>query len=249
MGEMKVERLVWPRPQPSKSVDWRQCALLVIDSQNYLMDEAHGLANFISRRYRRMSEYYLGRITRTVVPNIERLLNAFRLSQNRNPVIYFTVGPFRPDSADYGLARRRDLQEGQSYVYPAGTVEHQILPRLRPQRGEVVLNKITTSAFNSTGVDRILRNLDVNALVFVGAATNVCVESTLRDAYDLGYSCVLVEDACASFTRDAHEGTVANVRRTFGRVVKTDDVVALLDQPGVAHPSAKSDSPNGRSSG
>ena len=67
-----------------------------------------------------------------------------------------------------------------------------------------------------------------------GVATNVCVESTAREGFMLDYNVVLVEDACATTSKEFHEGTVANTRRFFGRVGKADEVIAAWAERGAA---------------
>ena len=67
-----------------------------------------------------------------------------------------------------------------------------------------------------------------------GGATNVCVESTVREGFMLDYSVVVVEDACATVTRELHEGTLASIRGWFGRVERADDVIAVWEKQGGA---------------
>jgi nicotinamidase-related amidase len=87
-----------------------------------------------------------------------------------------------------------------------------------------VLHKTTMSAFLSTGLELMLRNLGIEQLVFTGLATQACVETTARDAADLGFNCVMVDDACITFTQAAHDATLLNFAATFGRV----DVAAAV---------------------
>ncbi len=87
-----------------------------------------------------------------------------------------------------------------------------------PKAGEIEIEKHSFSGFFGTELDRLLRFRDIKTLVFTGVATNVCVESTLRDGYFLGYYIVLVEDCCDSAARTLHGATIENVRAHFGEV-------------------------------
>jgi nicotinamidase-related amidase len=105
---------------------------------------------------------------------------------------------------------------------------HEIIRELAPQEGELLLHKTTSSAFHSTGLHLLLRNLGIEYLVFTGFATQACVETTARDAADLGFFCVLLDDGCITFTQAVHEATLLNFAATFGRVDDSDTVIAEL---------------------
>ncbi len=98
---------------------------------------------------------------------------------------------------------------------------------VQPADGEPVVIKHRYSAFAGTDLDVVLRTAGIESLLLTGVATNVCVESTLRDGLFLDYHVSLVEDCCAAYEPDLHEGTVKNVRGMFGAVVTSADLVAL----------------------
>ena len=83
-------------------------------------------------------------------------------------------------------------------------------------------------AFASTGLDHLLRTLDREHLFMTGVSTNMCVETTAREAADRGYDVTLVEDACATTHKELHESTLQNFGRFFGTVSLTEDVVHTL---------------------
>jgi nicotinamidase-related amidase len=109
-------------------------------------------------------------------------------------------------------------------------VEHAILSELKPQPNELVLNKVTAGAFGSTGLDIILRNMDIKNLVIAGIVTNLCVEMTARSAVELGYNTILVEDACAAHRAVIHEATMATFGTMWGKVSSTTNVIELIHQ-------------------
>jgi nicotinamidase-related amidase len=98
--------------------------------------------------------------------------------------------------------------------------------RVRPEPGEPVVTKHRYSAFIGTDLEIRLRAMGVTGLVCCGVRTNVCVESTVRDAFQRDIATVMVADACAAGDPDVHEAALRNVRRHFGRVLSSDEVLA-----------------------
>jgi ureidoacrylate peracid hydrolase len=96
-----------------------------------------------------------------------------------------------------------------------------------PAEGEPVFAKHTYSGFSSPKLEPHLASLGIEALAFCGVQTNVCVESTLRDAHSRGFDVAAVSDAVASHAPQLHEATLANVRFLFGDVVTSADLMAL----------------------
>lgn len=95
--------------------------------------------------------------------------------------------------------------------------------------GELVHVKHRYSGFTSPGLDRALRDRGVETLLICGVATEICVETTLRDAVERDFRVVLVADACASYDQAAHESAVARIARHWGRADTTDEAIAVLD--------------------
>ncbi|MBY0012277.1 cysteine hydrolase family protein [Paenibacillus typhae] len=93
-----------------------------------------------------------------------------------------------------------------------------------PLADEIVVNKHRYSAFINTRLDSVLRTLRIETLIMTGVSTNVCVESTARDGFMRDYHIVLAEDACASYSRAAHEMTVENMKGYFGVVSSAAEV-------------------------
>ena len=107
--------------------------------------------------------------------------------------------------------------------------DDEFLPEVAPVGDEIVISKTTASAFNSSQIDQVLRNLDIDRLWVSGVVTQGCVELTARDAADRGYYVTLATDACASTTRELHDDALArmaNVRLMYLR--KVDELLALL---------------------
>lgn len=96
-----------------------------------------------------------------------------------------------------------------------------------PAPGEAVIDKHCYSAFIGTDLEVRLRARGVRTLVFAGVQTNVCVETTLRDGYSLGFNVVAAADCVASHTAELHEATLKNVRFLFGDVLSGREIAAL----------------------
>lgn len=99
-----------------------------------------------------------------------------------------------------------------------------------PEPGEPVFAKSTYSGFSNPDLDAHLRAAGIEALVFCGVQTNICVESTLRDAHSRGFDVAVVSNAVGSHTPPLHDATLANVRFLFGDVVGSADVTAMWEQ-------------------
>ena len=96
--------------------------------------------------------------------------------------------------------------------------------RVAPRDDELVFTKHRYSAFKDTELNALLRAQRVENLVMAGITSNVCVESTARDAYMLDYHVVFLSDGSATYEATAHEATLANIRRAFGMVASISEV-------------------------
>jgi ureidoacrylate peracid hydrolase len=127
--------------------------------------------------------------------------------------------------------RAPDGTEGRILV--KDTWNTAILPELTPHEGDVVVSKHRYSGFYETALDERLRELGVASLIFVGATTSVCVESTLRDAMYRDYQCLLLEDCTAEpigfgLARSNHEASLLTIELLFGWVSTSDQFMTAL---------------------
>jgi nicotinamidase-related amidase len=163
------------------------------------------------------------RIEQLVIPNILRLAPVLRAGGG--DVVYITQGAERPDCADAPPHLRKFYAMTGNHL---GSREHDILDELAPEPSDHIVNKRSIGAFASTGIDHLLRSLGCEQLYMTGISTNMCVESTAREAADRGYVVTMVEDACATTHADLHEAAMRNFQRLFGRVLSTEEVLAEL---------------------
>jgi ureidoacrylate peracid hydrolase len=155
------------------------------------------------------------------------------------PVIYLQNG-FSPDvreapgpaapvwhkSNALKFMRANEAYAGKLITH--GTWDHEILPEVAPQPGDVVVPKSRYSGFAGTALEQILHARRVRTLLVVGVATNVCVESTIRDAYHREFFPIMVSDATMAAGPGAQEATEFNIRAFFGWVTTGAEVRAAL---------------------
>jgi ureidoacrylate peracid hydrolase len=114
-----------------------------------------------------------------------------------------------------------------------GTWDFAIVEELQPQAGDMVVRKTRYSGFAGTTLDSQLRSRAIRYLFFLGIATNVCVESTLRDAYFLDYWPILIADAALPAGSAAlHEATLYNVENFFGWTLNSNQFLDALHSTG-----------------
>ncbi len=192
--------------QLSLNVD--SSALLVIDMQNYFID-CEG-RSFLSAG-------------KAILPNVQRLIAAFR--DGRRPVI-FTRHAHNPDGSDAGIMGwwwGDMIREG----YP----EAEVFQQIAPQPGEKIIAKHRYSAFYNTDFETVLRCTKIEDLVVCGVMTNLCCESTARDAYCRDYRVFFLADATATVSEELHLATLMNLAYGFSFVCTTEDVLASIRVP------------------
>lgn len=190
-----------------------QTALVIVDIQNDFCAQG-GYMN-------RERNYSLDFIPE-VVGNIRRLIDTARLLGM--PVVWVrSIYDFKY-LAKAHISKRK--HEGCVLEGSWGADFYEI----SPEPGEVIVDKHHFSGFHDTDLHQRLQALGVKTLLMTGVATNVCVDSTLRDGFFLDYHIVLVEDCVGSNSPVGHEGTLATVRNNIGTVIRSDALVSLLEE-------------------
>jgi nicotinamidase-related amidase len=144
------------------------------------------------------------------IPPAQRALSAAR---EAGLLVFFTRECYAPDLSDLNSFRRQnDLAIGSpgplGRFLVKGEKGTEIIDDLCPTDREPVIDKAGFSAFHQTTLDTVLRVRGIDTLLLMGYTTQCCVASTLRQAVDLGYACVLLSDACAAYDPADHEATV-----------------------------------------
>lgn len=121
-------------------------------------------------------------------------------------MVYTVIQSLTPDGRDRGL----DYKISGFHV-PPKSWDAEVIQEIQPTLNEIVLPKTSSSVFNSTVLDYILRNLGISQLIICGCVTDQCVEHAVRDACDLGYLVTMVTDACVTYSRERHEASMTAV--------------------------------------
>lgn len=215
------------RPE-AVDIDPSRTALLVVDMQNAFAKPG-GMLDLVGADIAGAAG---------VIDANRRLVSAFR--EAGLPVIFLAMtyradlsdagGPASPNfHKELGIRLMRERPEHWGKLLVDGTWDWQIVDELEPMAGEIVLRKPRYSGFAGTNLDNVLRDRDVRYVVVSGIATNVCVESTVRDAFFREYWPVVVEDAVnhtgPDFCRDA---SLWNFEHLFGWVAGSDAVIEAL---------------------
>lgn len=197
-------------------------ALLIIDMQEDFCVEGMGASRRPGRDLSR---------TRAIIPNLVKLRQAARKSGALVIHIGFLTLPNHlSDGAPWLSQRRRATYASDSFAM-ANSEGAQFISELSPEEGEVAIHKHRYSGFKGTNLDMILRAQEIRTCIVTGVSTNVCVESTLRDAFEHGYYIVLPSDATASWSKELGEGTLQNVTHRFGLVTTVDEILEIWQVP------------------
>ncbi len=138
----------------------------------------------------------------------------------------FTRFVYRPDYRDGGVLIQElmpALKDVRSLE--AGTWDGELVDELKPTADDFVIDKNRYSAFYGTGLEPILTSLRVDTVVLAGVTTNMCVETTARDAMQRDYRTFVVGDATGELDQQRHEFALSTLGFGFGRVVNVDDVL------------------------
>jgi len=172
-----------------------------------------------------------------IVPTVRRLLDGFR---SRGLPVMHTQEAHRPDLSDCPPAKRQRghprLRIGDpgpmGRILISGEPGNAIVPALAPLPGELVIAKPGKGAFYRTKLHEALTAMGVTHLILAGVTTEVCVQTSMREANDRGYECLLVEDATASYFPAFKQATLEMVRSQgaiVGWTATADEVLRGLE--------------------
>lgn len=199
-------------------------ALLVIDIQQYLSCADH--------------PYFSRESLPRMLQNTNLLMNTFRQVRDSLPaescgceVIFTYLQAATKDGRDISVDYKLSGPLLADIPRVGASYDELFCDDCKPDpasgRGDILLPKTSCSVFQSTNLDYLLRNLNIEQLVIAGQLTDQCVESAVRDAADLGYFVTVVDDACAAYSEAGHEKGLKSMKG-FCRILTTKDVIREL---------------------
>jgi nicotinamidase-related amidase len=198
-----------------RAIEPDRTALLVIDLQK-------GEYNPDKIAAEPQHAYLFERIREAVIPNGQKLLAACRATGVE--VIYTVVESLTLDGRDRSLDYKVS-----GIFFPKGAWGAEVLDELKPLANEIIIPKTSSSLFNSTNFEYVLRNLGVEYIMAMGVVTDQCVETAVRDGCDRGFMMTLIDDACATFSEQRHKESLIGIKG-YCRTRTTDQVIEELQR-------------------
>ena len=186
-------------------------ALLIIDVQN----------GTYSAKEKKKRAYFYKKATKETIPNIKRLLKLCR--ESNIEVIYTTIESLTADGRDRSLDYKIS-----GFNFPKGCWESKVIEEISPQKDEIVIPKTSSSLFNSTNFDYILKNIGIKQIIVTGFLTDQCIDHTIRDGADKGYLMICASDGCATESSKRQKQALS----AFGgycRKLKIDELIEEIN--------------------
>jgi nicotinamidase-related amidase len=209
----------------------RRTALIVVDMQRYFTKPSYPFTEVFEKLSSGSTTGYLERVRDIVIPNIRKLLSAFR--DLGAPVAFTTVGTEAGDGRELPCWLQAFDQLGLATIGkrvwpPISDPSWEIDEALTPRPGEAILNKLSAGTFATTSLELRLRHQAVDSVIVTGVSSDVCVATTAREAADRGFRTILVSDACTTLSQQMHQASLDTFNIAFGWVRTTNELLDLL---------------------
>ncbi|MFX1571979.1 MAG: cysteine hydrolase family protein [Promethearchaeota archaeon] len=208
-------------------------ALIIVDMQKYQVKKdyvPYKLANKIAPG---VFDYFVNEVENKVIPNLQKLINFCH--EVGITVIYTKYSSFMPDGSDLSKNLKIINQTSKSLVGEVNFpyISHpssDIIDELKPEDGDIVLQKNTSGTFISTRLDSLLKNMEIETVLVSGVVTNFCVHATAREASDYGFQTIIVEDCCAAWSEDIHLAILKSFGLIYGSILPYEKVIKKISR-------------------
>jgi gluconolactonase len=197
-------------------LDPSRCALIIQDLQNDVITEGGKFAGNGGAEHARKQD---------VVAKVARLALAARSAGTPVIHVHYVVDPGAPGTK-LNAALYRGVKEEDALV--RGTWGAAAAEGVEPQEGDIVVEKMRTSAFYNTRLDTLLRGFGTETVLVTGAWTHMSIEHTARYGADAGYRMIVVSDCCSSINDEWHQAGLSYALTAIGEVTTSDQVVAAI---------------------
>lgn len=192
-------------------IDPKAAALIVVDMQRAFLDPCGVM--FVPG-------------ARDILPRVAKVV---RMCRAAGVIVVWTrMSHDGPVGGGYCELFPQHFEPDGTPLLRCNTWDHEILPELGPRPEDLVVDKTTYSAFHGTDLEKQLRARGCDTVIICGIATNVCCESTARDAFALGFRVIVVSDATAAGNIEAHEASLRTLSLAFGWVIGSAELENLL---------------------
>lgn len=198
------------------TIDARKSALVVVDMQNYFV--AENVSGSVP-------------LSRSIVPNINKIARAMRAAGGTVIWVQTTaVGALEHWANHHKHQLTEERRTRRLAQLDESSEEFKLYPKLEVLGADLRVKKIKYSALiaHSSNLDDVLKQRGIESLIITGTATNVCCESTARDAMMLDYRVVMLSDGNAAQTDAEHAASLNNIAIFFGDVMSTEEAIARL---------------------
>jgi ureidoacrylate peracid hydrolase len=215
-----MTRQTYP-PSRNIEIEPHAAALLFVDVQNYnCLREGGEYAHLTAEARDATYGSFFEALEAWALPNMALLQASCRAGGIE--VLYTVIESLTLDGRDRSLDYKIT-----GFNVPKGSFDAQVVAKIAPEGDEIVLAKTSSSVFISTNIDYVLRNLGVRYLMIAGCLTDQCVDSSIRDACDLGYLVTCVTDACVTLTEERHTSSLRN-NSGYCRQITTREAVSEI---------------------
>ena len=225
---IEAKSVIIPAKPEGVKIETDRTAVIIVDMQNSFASKG-GMFDLVGQDISGAKK---------VIESTKKVIEAARAAKIK--VIYLLMsyepdlsnsgGPDSPNwHKEFGLVMMRQRPEFKGKILTRGTWDEAVVDELKPMPEDIIVRKSRYSGFVGTNLDLILKTYNIKYLIFTGIATNVCVESTLRDAFFREYWPIIISDA----TNNAgppitQQATLWNIEALFGWVTTTEDFIKAI---------------------